>query len=63
MKSYLGRNDGYGWHISALKIYDRPRELGEFGLTRAPQSWQYIHEQISKDETLGGNNGTNNNTI
>lgn len=21
---------GYGWHISDLKIYDKPRELGEF---------------------------------
>lgn len=28
---YLGKNNGYGWHISDLKIYDKPRELGEFG--------------------------------
>lgn len=28
---YLGFNkDGYGWHISDLKIYDKPRELSEF---------------------------------
>ena len=27
---YLGDKDGYGWHISDLKIYDRPRELSEF---------------------------------
>lgn len=28
---YLGFNkDGYGWHISNLVIYDKPRELGEF---------------------------------
>lgn len=24
----------YGWHISALKIYDKPRELGEFWAER-----------------------------
>lgn len=30
MVGYLGNKDGYGWHISDLKIYDRPRELGEF---------------------------------
>ena len=24
---YLGNKDGYGWHISGLKIYDKPREL------------------------------------
>lgn len=27
---YLGAKDGYGWHISNLVIYDRPRELSEF---------------------------------
>lgn len=30
MVSYLGNKDGYGWHISDLKIYDKPRELSEF---------------------------------
>lgn len=27
---YLGDKDGYGWHISDLKIYDKPKELSEF---------------------------------
>lgn len=28
---YLGKQDfGYGWHISNLVIYDKPRELSEF---------------------------------
>ena len=27
---YLGDKDGYGWHISDLKIYDNPKELSEF---------------------------------
>jgi len=32
----------FGWHISDLKIYDKPKELSEFGLNRAPQSWCYV---------------------
>ena len=27
---YLGFNGGYGWHISDLKIYEKPKELSEF---------------------------------
>lgn len=27
---YLGNKDGYGWHISDLKIYDKPKALSEF---------------------------------
>ena len=30
MVSYLGNKDGYGWHISDLKIYDKPKELSEY---------------------------------
>lgn len=30
MVNYLGNKDGYGWHISDLKIYDKPKELSEF---------------------------------
>lgn len=30
IQDYLGKNGGYGWHISDLKIYDEPKELGEF---------------------------------
>lgn len=30
LKEYLGKNIGYAWHISDLKIYDKPKELGEF---------------------------------
>ena len=29
--NYIGANKkGYAWHISDLKIYDKPKELGEF---------------------------------
>ena len=30
MVDYLDNKDGYGWHISNLKIYDKPKELSEF---------------------------------
>ena len=30
MKSYLGNKNGYDWHISDLKIYDKPKEVSEF---------------------------------
>lgn len=30
IQAYLGANGGFGWHISDLVIYDKPRELSEF---------------------------------
>ena len=31
LSKYIGKNKkGYGWHISQLKIYDKPKELSEF---------------------------------
>lgn len=45
MFDYIGAgNYGYGWHIRNLKIYGNPKELSEFGLTRPPQSYQYVEE-------------------
>ena len=46
----------YLWHISALQIYDKPKELSEFTkfgydakmpccrISRPPQSWRYVEE-------------------
>ena len=47
----------YGWHITDLVIYDRPKELSDFAglrktkfgmepvsLARPPQSWCYVEE-------------------
>lgn len=53
--NYLGYNRGtpiydakhfnfYAWHISNLIIYDNPKLLGEFQLTKPPQSWRYVEE-------------------
>ena len=30
MKAYLGNKKGFDWHISDVKIYDKPKELCEF---------------------------------
>lgn len=42
--AYARNQPIFGWHISDLKIYDEPKELSEFGLTRSPQSWCYVEE-------------------
>ena len=34
MNAYLGNKKGYDWHISDLKIYDKPKELSEFKKTK-----------------------------
>lgn len=42
---YLNGFYGYGWHISDLKIYDKPRELSEF--------WAYneeLHKRYDSEE-------------
>ena len=55
MHDYLGPHNGYGWHISDLKIYDKPIPIFEFvhiycsngmenvrkAFTKPPQSWAY----------------------
>lgn len=47
----------YGWHISDLVIYDKPKELSEFSkygfgrpvwLKRPPQSWCYVESEDTK---------------
>lgn len=30
LEKYIGGHEGFGWHISNLKIYDTPKELIEF---------------------------------
>lgn len=52
LKKYIGTDkpckEFYGWHISKLVIYDKPKELSDFYcrklLTRPPQSWCYVEE-------------------
>lgn len=60
LHGYLGHCQGYGWHISGLKIYDSPKKLDEFiglretrfgmepvGIKRPPQSWCYV--EVTED--------------
>lgn len=57
LHGYLGHYQGYGWHISDLRIYDKPKGLDEFTrlretkfgsesvtIKRPPQSWCYVEE-------------------
>lgn len=49
LDKYGGLKTLYGWHITDLKIYDKPKELGEFydgrgrPIKRAFQSWGYCN--------------------
>ena len=51
LDKYGGLKTLYGWHINDLKIYDKPKELGEFfdrkgePIKRAFQSWGYCYGQ------------------
>ena len=44
INDYGKGKDVFGWHISNLVIYDKPKELSEFSLKRPPQSWCYVEE-------------------
>lgn len=46
---YLGHYQGYGWHISDLRIYDTPRELSEF--QRAIDPCVFCMERIARECT------------
>jgi predicted transcriptional regulator len=41
----------YGWHISDLKIYDKPLSLSKLGVTCPPQSWKYVEELENEQRT------------
>ena len=51
LRKYVGQGlkDFYGWHITEPKLFDKPRELGEFydgrgrPIKRAFQSWGYCN--------------------
>jgi hypothetical protein len=43
-KRYGNGKPLYGWHISDLKIYDKPLLLSELGVNRPPQSYMFVEE-------------------
>ncbi len=66
---YSNGNPLYGWHISDLLIYDKPKELNEFKrldgrkITRPPQSWCYVEglkwqKALSKQTESGATSAT-----
>lgn len=57
LEAYLAGGEGYGWHISDLRIYDQPRELSEF--QRATDPCDSCHAEYTWECTdckkIGGN--------
>lgn len=50
LAKYLGGNEyGYGWHISDLVIYDKPRDLSEF---RTPDWYRDCEKQCDNMERM-----------
>lgn len=40
---FKNRKVAYAYKLGAIKVYDKPRELKEFGLRFAPQSFVYVN--------------------
>ena len=40
LDNYLNGNKGYGWHITKLEIFDKPKEISEFH--KVDKSWGFI---------------------
>ncbi len=40
-----GQRKIYGWNISDATRYEKPRKISDYGLTKAPRTWQYIKEE------------------
>lgn len=34
----------FGYHISNVQVYERPREISEYGIRRVPQTWVYVED-------------------
>ena len=37
----------FGWHISEVKVYEKPVSLSRFGIPSAPQSWCYANSNAA----------------
>lgn len=44
-RGYARGKRPWGWHISNLKFYDEPKDLTDFGIDHAPQSYVYVEER------------------
>ncbi|MDR2828174.1 MAG: hypothetical protein LBV51_01995 [Acholeplasmatales bacterium] len=43
-ESEEGYEGYYTWNITDLKIFEHPKKLSNLGLTKPPQSWQYLED-------------------
>ena len=44
LRKYVGDKTGYAWHIDqkSLVIFDKPKELKDYGVKRSPQSYMFV---------------------
>lgn len=43
LKKYQGNKEKiFGWICGVFEKFEQPKHLADFGLKRAPQSWQYV---------------------
>jgi len=40
---FKNRKTAYAYKLGAIKVYEKPRELNEYGLRFAPQSFAYVN--------------------
>ena len=58
MNSYLLEDNGYGWHISDLKIYDKPKELSEFYSAKCDMPCENKKRGFNMDFCMAYENGS-----
>jgi len=47
LKKYAGnKKEIFGWKFYKVTKFDTPKTLADFGLKRAPQSWQYTEVDV-----------------
>ena len=55
-KYFTGKNEGYAIKIGKIIKYEIPKELEEFSIKIAPQSFQYLYEQEEKEKAEANKN-------
>ena len=50
LKKYAGDSGRpmWGWIISEVQEYEKPVPLEAYGISRPPQSWQYLKTEVEK---------------
>lgn len=52
LDQYLKQKDGYALHISNLKIFDKPKELHEYNIIKAPQNMMRVYDKFDNKYIL-----------